>query len=426
MKGVRAEDGTEYACPVVVSNANPATTCLDLVGRENVPDWYLRRLGAWSGGASTFNVYLGLDATCEELGLTHHENFVNDSYDLDGQFEKMLQGFKYDPDGAAVTAYNVADPGFSPPGTSSVVVTLIAYSEPWLKLAPAEYEQAKREMADKCVSLAERIAPDIRRHIEEVEVATPLTNMRFTRNLGGSIIGFDQTFQGSGLTRMPPRSPLEGLYFSGAWVNIGGGYEPSMYSGYLTSVEVLKDLERGGSDPGEMEKMRQQLEGQAGNAAAIEDGVAEEIEEAPARLHPRRLLLKVEKVIPETATAKTFRLAAAEGELPLFRAGQYINLFVEIGGSAHQPPLFHRLGPGQALLRHHRAGGGGRLRLPMAAGEPEGRGRAGVHRAGRQLRLRAPDRSRASWSSWQGAAASPPSCPSCARRLKNSSTCIST
>ncbi len=346
VRGVVAEDGTEVACPVVVSNANPAHACLNLLGRENVPSWYLRRLGAWSGGASTLNVYLGLDAPCEELGFTTHENFVNSGYDLDAQFEKMLQGFKHDPDGAAVTAYNVVDPDFSPPGTSSVVITLIAYADPWLKLSPPEYERMKGEMAEKMVALAERISPDLRRHIEEMEVATPLTNMRFTRNLGGSIIGFDQTFRGSGLVRMPARGPLDGLYFTGAWVNIGGGYEPSLYSGYLTAGEVLEDLERGGRDPDAAQKLRERLEAEAGAAEELDEKAVLGISGAARRLHPERLSLRVEEVIEETATAKSFRLSAAEGELPHFRAGQYVNVFAEIGGTLTSRPYSIASAPG--------------------------------------------------------------------------------
>jgi len=359
VKGVRAEDGTEVSCPVVVANANPAVTCLELLGRDQVPDWYLRRLGAWSGGASTLNVYLGLDAACGELGLTNHENFVNSGYDLDAQFYKMLEGFKHDPDGAAVTAYNVVDPDFSPPGTSSVVITLIAYADPWLRLSPYEYERMKGEMAEKMVKLAERIAPDLRSHIEEMEVATPLTNMRFTRNLGGSIIGFDQTFQGSGLVRMPARGPLDGLYFAGAWVNIGGGYEPSLYSGYLTAGEVLEDLERGGRDAAAAGKLRERLESEAGEAAPLGEQTAEEIRK-PERLHPRRLRLRVEEVIRETSSACSFRLSAESGELPLFRAGQYVNLFVEVDGVKTSRPYSIASAPGEPhyLLTVRRVEGG--------------------------------------------------------------------
>ena len=51
------------------------------------------------------------------------------------------------------------------------------------------------------------------------------------------------------------------------------------------------------------------------------------------RLHPARLDLRVSRVLEETASTKTLRLVAADGgRLPPFQAGQYINLFIEIGG----------------------------------------------------------------------------------------------
>jgi len=62
--------------------------------------------------------------------------------------------------------------------------------------------------------------------------------------------------------------------------------------------------------------------GQKGQVAAVVD-----------RLHPSRLTLRVSRILEETDSAKTLRLVAADGGwLPPFQAGQYINLFVEIGG----------------------------------------------------------------------------------------------
>jgi len=49
-------------------------------------------------------------------------------------------------------------------------------------------------------------------------------------------------------------------------------------------------------------------------------------------LHPQGLNLTVAEVTEETATAKSIKLVSAEGFLPPFQAGQYINLFVETGG----------------------------------------------------------------------------------------------
>jgi prolycopene isomerase len=345
--GVVTDDGTRIACPHVVCNANPVTTCVDLIGPENVPDWYLRRLGAWSSGASTFNVYLGLDCTVDELGLNVHENFVNADYDLDGQYEVAKRGLGADPTGAAVTPYNVADPDFSPPGSSSVVLTLITLAEHWLKLSPSQYLEAKHAVARKVIRLAERVAPGLRDHTEVMEVATPLTNVRYTGNPGGSIIGFNETFQGTGLTRMPIRGPLEGLYFSSAWVNIGGGYEPSIQCGYQASRELLEDMERGGRDGAAMEKLKGQMEKEAGDSPGLK---AEPwaLERAAIRgRHPERLALTVQEVRDETRDTKTLRMVPAKGELPPFRAGQYVSLVVRINGVTTSRPYSIASPPGK-------------------------------------------------------------------------------
>ncbi len=346
VRGVVAQDGTEVLCPVVVSNANPYTVCLELMGRENVPDWYLRRLGAWSGGASTVNLYLGVDRPYQDFGLAHHETFYSDSYDVDGNWMRMKNGVTLEPSDIAVTAYNSVDPEFSPPGTSSLVCTFIAFADPWMKLVPSEYAEAKERVAKRALELAENVAPGLRDHIEVVEVATPLTNIRYSRNVGGSIIGFDETFAGTGLVRMPAQGPLEGLYFSGAWVNIGGGYEPSLYSGFLTSRKVLEDMEAGGPAPGSMDKLRAELEKQV-EGMELPDSPVTRVERALAGLHPDRVQLEVSQVIEETATTKTLRMKAAEGELPWFRAGQYVNLFCEVGGVLTSRPYSITSSPGR-------------------------------------------------------------------------------
>lgn len=49
-------------------------------------------------------------------------------------------------------------------------------------------------------------------------------------------------------------------------------------------------------------------------------------------LHPQRLSLQVSEVRQETRATKTFRLVSTNAYLPPFQAGQYINLFVEVGG----------------------------------------------------------------------------------------------
>lgn len=50
------------------------------------------------------------------------------------------------------------------------------------------------------------------------------------------------------------------------------------------------------------------------------------------RLHRDSLRLRVSEIIEETKDVKSFRLVSADGYLPPFEAGQYVNIFTEIGG----------------------------------------------------------------------------------------------
>ena len=51
------------------------------------------------------------------------------------------------------------------------------------------YLELKQDAADKLLDRVEKLIPNLRQSIKYMEVATPLTNMRYSRNPGGSIYG---------------------------------------------------------------------------------------------------------------------------------------------------------------------------------------------------------------------------------------------
>jgi phytoene dehydrogenase-like protein len=174
------------------------------------------------------------------MGLTEHEIFVNQDYDFDSHYNKMKH---IEPPGAiAITCYNAVYPDISPPGSSIVVLTALAFGEPWYRVAPEAYFDTKNRLADEMIRIAERIAPGLREYAEVVEVSTPLTNMRYAGAMGGSIYGFNQPPRDNMVWRMGHRGPLERLYFVGAWVRPGGGFEPVIMSGQIAGRSILKKM----------------------------------------------------------------------------------------------------------------------------------------------------------------------------------------
>lgn len=56
------------------------------------------------------------------------------------------------------------------------------------------------------------------------------------------------------------------------------------------------------------------------------------VQQVVARLHPKRMRLRVMQILQETPTTRTFRFERIDGPLPPFRPGQYVNLFVDVDG----------------------------------------------------------------------------------------------
>jgi prolycopene isomerase len=240
--GVITDTGEEFTADWIVSNADPITTCRDMIGADRVPSSFFSQLQSSQVAASTVNAYLGVACPPEDLGLTEHEIFVNANYDFDRHYEqkKVITP----PDSIAITCYNAVYPDISPPGTCIVVLTALAYSTPWYEIPPSHYVATKNRIADAMITLAEQVAPGLRAHTEVVEVSTPLTNMRYAGAMGGSIYGFGQPPHDNMVWRMRHRGPLDGLYFVGAWTQPGGGFEPCIMSGQMAGRAIVNKIRK--------------------------------------------------------------------------------------------------------------------------------------------------------------------------------------
>ena len=69
-----------------------------------------------------------------------------------------------------------------------------------------------------------------------------LTHLRYLGHPGGAIYGLDQ-FAKDTQPFLSRRSPIQGLYFAGAWVG-SGGFQATLTSGRSTARSILKDMAR--------------------------------------------------------------------------------------------------------------------------------------------------------------------------------------
>lgn len=96
-----------------------------------------------------------------------------------------------------------------------------------------------------------------------------------------------------------------------------------------------------------MAKVQKRLETQAPDAVELREDAVLPMKEALRRLHPRRVSLKVTEIIEETESAKTLRFESPDDGFPCFRAGQYVNLFVDIDGVSTSRPYSISSAPGK-------------------------------------------------------------------------------
>ncbi len=112
-----------------------------------------------------------------------------------------------DPEAAAPTAEVVAavDPAIFEPWTGSR----------WMKRG-AEYEALKERIADAMLALVERHLPGFGALVAYRELSTPLSTEHFTAHPRGEIYGIPATPERYRRTYLQPRTPVPGLYLTGA------------------------------------------------------------------------------------------------------------------------------------------------------------------------------------------------------------------
>ncbi len=237
--GVRTEQGDEITARCVLSNASPIATFVEMIDSGELPSGALDRMRSSTVGTSFFTLYLGFDREPSEIGVTETTNFVCNTTDFDADYAESKR-LDCGDSSFILSCYDVTDPDFSPAGASQAALVTMKYAEPWLRLPPSQYASAKYRCADELLARAEKVFPGMKGAIEEMEIATPLTHMRYLGHPGGGPYGFDQYPKDSTMF-VPAKPPIQGLYGAGAWYG-SAGYQPTLMSGASAARAIMKEL----------------------------------------------------------------------------------------------------------------------------------------------------------------------------------------
>ncbi|MBQ75710.1 MAG: hypothetical protein CMQ20_11915 [Gammaproteobacteria bacterium] len=246
--GVELADGRSFTARSVLSNASKMRTYIDLIDDDKVPEETFSDLKVTRVGPTVFGLYLGLNCSAQEAGLEHGITFA-----LDPTSEQdPYVGSHYDAEGVSggfIGCHNIDNPDYSEEGTCILDLLVGQGMDSWLDMPPETYHENKFKLADKALDLLDRFYPNVREHIEEMEISTPITHMRYLGTPSGQIFGEGVNIKDLITNKLNAKSPIEGLYFCGASI-FYGGFHTTYLSGHAVSSLMLRELGMEGRNDG--------------------------------------------------------------------------------------------------------------------------------------------------------------------------------
>ena len=236
--GIVLNDGNVIKTSYVAANTSPLDILPGLVDEKELSSVFLMRLKNMEPSISAFSLYIGLDCRAEELGIPRGNSFYNHGNDLDKAYDDCLEARLKQTDWSlSFTSHS----GASEDGKSYINFIEVTPASDWFELADDEYKKKKAETLEILLNKYDSRFPGLKEHTAVMEFGTPRTLRRYSGNAYGALYGFAQLVSQSNNRRISNRTPIKGLFLSGAWTQAGGGYEGTMMSGMKSAHMILEE-----------------------------------------------------------------------------------------------------------------------------------------------------------------------------------------
>jgi phytoene dehydrogenase-like protein len=253
VRGVTLEDGTEIRSKVVLSNADPKRTFLQLTDAKLLPGEFVEAIRGikMAGPCAKVNMVLSEEPrfTGTPAGATPQERslftlvpsleFAERCYDI-AKFGEIPEELWVD----CVVASN-ADDSLAPPG-KHIMACFVQYVP--YKLREGNWDEKRDLLGDRVVRRIAEYAPNVPAAIVARQVLTPLDLERTYGLTEGNIFHGDLNLEQ--LFFMRPvagwsqyRMPLRGLYLCGAGAHPGGGVTGA--PGRNAAMQAIRDKKHG-------------------------------------------------------------------------------------------------------------------------------------------------------------------------------------
>ena len=221
--GVNCADGTIVPASIVVSCADGHTTIFKMLAGRYVNKKLIRLYQQGELFPALIQVSLGINKTfpntSQSISLPLTQPLAVDNQTRHSRMDVSVFG---------------SDAGLCPEGRTVMTVRMPALYDFWIKLKqdnPQGYQAEKKAILQEVIGILDRRFPGLAEHLEQSDIATPATFVRYTANWQGSYEGWLPTPRIIG-RRIPCTLPgLEDFYMAGHWVVVGGGLPSAALSG---------------------------------------------------------------------------------------------------------------------------------------------------------------------------------------------------
>ena len=237
--GVQLGDESVIKGKWIVSNSDIQKTTFDLIGKEQLSKKYTAYISSLEKSVTGFSVFLGLD-----IHLDNYPSHIAYNIKAESYLERIAKG-KYDPEEVLIRIPDKIDPSLrNDKGSALTLLTFAPYNldENWgtgkEKDQKEHYTKIKEKYTERLIQIAEKVIPNLSKHIVYKDAATPLTFERYTLNSQGAWYGVKK-----GQKRPKQQTPIKKLLLAGGNTQ-GAGVPSCFFSGIKAGEMILKKLKK--------------------------------------------------------------------------------------------------------------------------------------------------------------------------------------
>ena len=217
--GVRMDDGSLKYADYIIGACDLHALMYDMLDGKYLSPKIEKAFAEWPLFKSLVQVSFGISCAIESKYHTYQVIAPGESIGR----TTLATGY-------GVSNYN-HDPMITPQGKCVMKMLFESPFEIWEDLRGEEYGSEKEKIVLDATEKLEKLYPAVKGNIEVVDVATPLTDIRYTGVYRGAYEGFLPASKNMTKTLSNTVKGLDNFFLAGQWLFPGGGLPPSAQSG---------------------------------------------------------------------------------------------------------------------------------------------------------------------------------------------------